>query len=69
MTGRAGQIDEATGDFLPAIQLEVPMQLPSFAFGTDALVVAAGAWSLAFAMYLWRFAPWLLTSRLDGKDG
>lgn len=43
MTGRAGQIDQATGDFLPAIQLEVPMQLPSFAFGTDALVVAGYA--------------------------
>jgi len=40
LTGRAGQIDAATGDFLPAIQLEVPMQIATFAFGTDALIVA-----------------------------
>jgi DNA-binding transcriptional LysR family regulator len=39
-TVRAGKIDEATGDFVPAIQLEVPMQIASFALGTDALVIA-----------------------------
>ena len=39
LTGRAGRIDAATGDFLPAIQLEVPMQIATFAFGTDALVI------------------------------
>ena len=33
------------------------------------LVVAAAAWSTAFALYLWVFTPWLLSSRLDGKDG
>jgi uncharacterized protein involved in response to NO len=33
------------------------------------LVLAAAAWATAFALYLWVFAPWLLTSRLDGKDG
>jgi len=33
-------------------------------------VCAAGAcWIAAFALYLWRFAPWLLATRLDGKDG
>jgi DNA-binding transcriptional LysR family regulator len=40
LTGRAGKIDAATGDFIPAIQLEVPMQIASFASGTDALIVA-----------------------------
>jgi DNA-binding transcriptional LysR family regulator len=40
VAGRAGQIDAVTGDFLPAIQLEVPMQIATFAFGTDALIVA-----------------------------
>lgn len=49
------------------VRVFVPLLVP--ARTADALVVAAGAWSLAFAMYLWRFAPWLLTSRLDGKDG
>jgi uncharacterized protein involved in response to NO len=33
------------------------------------LVVAAAAWATAFALYLWVFTPWLLGSRLDGKDG
>ncbi|WP_439517535.1 NnrS family protein [Hydrogenophaga sp.] len=33
------------------------------------LVVAAAAWGMAFALYLMVFSPWLLTTRLDGKDG
>lgn len=33
------------------------------------LVLAAIAWSLAFGLFLWRFTPWLLQTRLDGKDG
>ncbi len=33
------------------------------------LVAAAAAWGLAFALYLFVYAPWLLASRLDGKDG
>lgn len=34
-----------------------------------ALMLAGTAWSLAFLMYLWLFSPWLLQTRLDGKDG
>ena len=33
------------------------------------LIAAAAAWCGAFAVYLWVFTPWLLSSRLDGKDG
>lgn len=33
------------------------------------LVAAAAAWGMAFALYLMVFSPWLLTPRLDGKDG
>jgi uncharacterized protein involved in response to NO len=33
------------------------------------LIAAAIAWCSAFALYLWVFTPWLLSSRLDGKDG
>ena len=33
------------------------------------LVVAAMTWSAAFGLYLIVFTPWLLTTRLDGKDG
>jgi uncharacterized protein involved in response to NO len=33
------------------------------------LVAAAAAWGLAFGLYLLVFAPWLVSTRLDGKDG
>jgi uncharacterized protein involved in response to NO len=33
------------------------------------LMASAAAWSAAFGIYLIIFAPWLLSSRLDGKDG
>lgn len=33
------------------------------------LVIAAVAWSLAFVLYLFVYAPWLVATRLDGKDG
>ena len=34
-----------------------------------ALDVAALLWALGFALYLWVYTPWLLRTRLDGKDG
>ena len=33
------------------------------------LWAAAVAWSLAFALYLSLYTPWLMRTRLDGKDG
>jgi uncharacterized protein involved in response to NO len=33
------------------------------------LIAAAAAWSAAFGLYLVVFTPWLLSTRLDGKDG
>jgi uncharacterized protein involved in response to NO len=33
------------------------------------LVIAAALWSVAFVLYLWVFTPWLMQTRLDGKDG
>ena len=33
------------------------------------LSAAALAWSSAFALYLWVFTPWLMRSRIDGRDG
>lgn len=33
------------------------------------LLAAALAWSAAFAIYLVIYTPWLLSTRLDGKDG
>ena len=45
--------------------------LPLLAPGQTALALslAAAAWASAFALYLWVFTPWLLSARLDGKDG
>ena len=38
--------------------------------GFTPLVCSAGvAWIAAFSLYLLRFAPWLLSPRVDGKDG
>lgn len=34
-----------------------------------ALICAALAWSVGFAIYLWIYIPWLTQPRLDGKDG
>ena len=45
----------------------LPLVAPERA--ADWLVVAAAAWAAAFALYLWVFTPWLLSSRPDGKDG
>jgi DNA-binding transcriptional LysR family regulator len=36
--GRAGRIDEPTGDFIPAVELDVPMQLAAFAKASDVLM-------------------------------
>ena len=47
----------------------VALPLLAPALTADSLIVAAVAWSLAFTLYLWRFGPWLMASRLDGKDG
>jgi uncharacterized protein involved in response to NO len=35
----------------------------------EAVAAAALAWSAAFAIYLWIYTPWLLRTRMDGKDG
>lgn len=39
--GRAGRIDEFTRDFVPAIELDVPMQLGEFMKESDVLIFAA----------------------------
>ena len=38
--GAAGTIDLVNGDFVPAIEIDVPMQLPEFLAGSDVLVLA-----------------------------
>jgi DNA-binding transcriptional LysR family regulator len=38
--GTAGTIDLASGDFVPAIEIDMPMQLPKFLEGSDVLAIA-----------------------------
>lgn len=30
---------------------------------------ASTLWVAAFAVYLWRYTPWLMAPRADGRDG
>ena len=46
-----------------ALPLVAPQHLVTW------LVAAAAAWAAAFGIYLLVFAPWLVSRRLDGKDG
>jgi uncharacterized protein involved in response to NO len=50
-----------------ALRVLLPLLAPSLYL--TALLGAALAWSGAFAIYLWIYTPWLLRTRLDGKDG
>ena len=72
-TGRALQVSplEVTAYLLVAGAALARVLLPWLApaHTTTWLVVAAAAWATAFLLYLWVFTPWLLSSRLDGKDG
>ncbi|MBP9905683.1 MAG: NnrS family protein [Rhodoferax sp.] len=54
---------------LLAAMVRVLAALLSPQFYAGLLVLAATAWSLAFALYLWQFTPWLFQTRRDGKDG
>ena len=49
------------------VRVAVPLVAPQHLMAS--LICAALAWSAAFLIYLFVFAPWLLTTRLDGKDG
>ncbi|CBJ36285.1 conserved membrane protein of unknown function, NnrS like protein [Ralstonia solanacearum CMR15] len=31
--------------------------------------VSSAGWMVAFAVYLWKYTPWLLAPRVDGRDG
>lgn len=54
---------------MAAAVLRVVLPLVAPALYVFALVTAAMAWSVAFGIYLWVFTPWLVRTRLDGKDG
>lgn len=54
---------------MSAAVLRVLLPLVSPGMLVVSLIGAAAAWSVAFAIYLWIFTPWLMRTRLDGKDG
>ena len=49
------------------LRVLLPMVAPELYVAS--LLAAAALWSVAFLMYLWVFTPWLMQTRLDGKDG
>ena len=49
------------------LRVLVPLVFPGLM--SISLIGAAAAWSVAFLIYLWIFTPWLMRTRLDGKDG
>lgn len=55
------------------VQLAAVLRVLTVAFipaaGMLGIHLAATAWVLAFALYLWRYAPFLLYARVDGKAG
>lgn len=72
-TGRLLQVSKpevlAYGLVLSAAVLRVLLPLLAPGLLVAWLIAAAAAWSAAFLIYLWIFTPWLLRTRLDGKDG
>jgi len=50
-----------------AVRVGVPLLWPAMTY--PALVAAGSMWAAAFGLYLVRFTPWLLATRLDGRDG
>lgn len=49
------------------LRVFLPLLVP--ALYASALIATATLWSAAFLIYLWIYTPWLMSTRLDGKDG
>lgn len=49
------------------LRVLLPMLMP--AWYSYALMTSAAAWSAAFLIFMWRYTPWLVAARGDGKDG
>jgi uncharacterized protein involved in response to NO len=54
---------------MTAAVLRVFLPLLAPALYASALIATAMLWSAAFLIYLWIYTPWLMSTRLDGKDG
>ena len=49
------------------LRVFLPLLVPTLY--TPALIATATLWSAAFLIYFWIYIPWLMSTRLDGKDG
>ena len=49
------------------LRVLLPLVMPSWY--SYALMSSASAWSAAFLIFMWRYTPWLVAARGDGKDG
>ncbi|MGM9514041.1 NnrS family protein [Roseateles sp. DB2] len=49
------------------VRVALPLLMPQWLMG--AALASALLWSLSFALYLWRYAPFLLRTRADGQPG
>jgi len=65
--GRAEVLAYALVMGAAVLRVLVPAVAPQWY--APALAVAAFAWAVAFALYLFVYTPWLTQTRLDGKDG
>ena len=54
---------------MSAAMLRVLLPLAAPGLLQALLLATTVAWSAAFLIYLWIFTPWLMQTRLDGKDG
>lgn len=54
---------------LAAAVLRVALPIVAPQWVAMGFTLAAVAWSAAFAIYVWIYTPWLMRTRVDGKDG
>ncbi|WP_296226663.1 NnrS family protein [Ralstonia sp. UBA689] len=64
-TGRAENFAYAAVTLAALVRVAGPMLLPRGVW----IGAASALWVAAFVVYLWRYTPWLLTPRADGRDG
>jgi len=63
--GRAETCAYAAIALAALVRVAGPMLLPRGVW----ISAASALWVAAFAVYLWRYAPWLLAPRVDGREG
>ncbi|PKO50634.1 MAG: short-chain dehydrogenase, partial [Betaproteobacteria bacterium HGW-Betaproteobacteria-21] len=67
VTGRVEVIAYALVQIAAVARVLTVAAIPAGVLG--GIHLAATAWTLAFALYLWRYTPFLFYSRVDGKAG